>query len=596
MGPPVTSGINTLTGPFVRRLALPEWTSEEEITYLTAHCPNLHAIDVTEIFGSVPHPVALLLDDYFNLFRGEEDIDSRPSMLDRCPALFRNLRSIHLPYDCADTVYSHLYSYRTLRSVDLPKLLQPAIHLQTLELTCHPAPMLFPFQKVRGKASAMLLAEILNNVSRSLTTLVLNHSQSTIEELDSFLQSLEVFPKLRTVRLSLHRDLDVSQTVSQRNHGSDAFVYRQLNEYERDTPTALQYLSTVKKIDDRGVFSLVSSDCGESFHSIPREYYGLCHTNIVHRPRNDLWTPVWTWNDRIPWVQGYHPSVEMVDIGKCRALFGELSKAQIPVSVELGPLAVSSGAFFASPWVNGCYEFPYPASESLRPPNQAIQPKKLSSNTSESIAKRLIAPTPSYKTDAETKIPNPIWRLNEIGDLVDDLRLIWDRGFAYVYVKSFNEDSIMNFDNAEPSKRMYDCRFLLRTRLSREAEHTALLFRRIPVDFPRLTRFALYIPAALYPNHDQTFINHVLPGTGWTVKHYGPVGGTPPICDIKEAHLKLADDICPFIRRIFTRPAPSDDPSAVIFHDEEWHGTQRPVFDLDGEYKSMDRLLTEPLR
>ena len=343
MGPPVTSGINTSTGPFVRCLALPEWTSEQDINYLTSHCPNLRAIDLTEIFESVPHPVALHSDEYSNSAPGEEDTNSRPSILDRCPALFRNLRSIHLPYGCADTVYCHRHSYRGLRSVGLPKLLHLAIHLQTLEITCHLVPMLFPSPEARRKASTMLLAGILNNVSGSLTTLALNHSQSTIEDLGSFLQSLEVFPKLRTVQLSLHRDLDVFQKVSERSRG--LHVSGLLRDYDRDTPTALQYLSTVKKIHDRGVFSLVSSDCGESFHSIPSEYYGLCHTNLVHGPRNDLWTPVWTWNDRIHWVGGHHPSVEMVDIGKCRALFDELTKARIPVSVELEPLAVPFGAF-----------------------------------------------------------------------------------------------------------------------------------------------------------------------------------------------------------------------------------------------------------
>lgn len=57
--------------------------------------------------------------------------------------------------------------------------------------------------------------------------------------------------------------------------------------------------------------------------------------------------------------------------------------------------------------------------------------------------------------------------------------------------------------------------------------------------------------------------------------------------------MKLADNLCPFICRVFTRPRPTDDASAVIVHDEEWHKTKRPLFDLDGEYKSMEQLLTE---
>ena len=50
MGPPVTWGISNLTGPLVRRMVIPEWTSLQDLKYVFRHCPNLHAIDLTEIF------------------------------------------------------------------------------------------------------------------------------------------------------------------------------------------------------------------------------------------------------------------------------------------------------------------------------------------------------------------------------------------------------------------------------------------------------------------------------------------------------------------------------------------------------------------
>ena len=695
MGPPVTWGINAFTGPFVRRLAVPEWTSEQDIHYLTAHCPNLNAIDLTEIFETVNPPTGWYSDDSDDLYSAleeeEGEIRSLPSMLNRCPALFRNLRSIHLPYGFWNTIYSRRHSYQQSFSAGFPSLLHLADHLQSLELTCQQGSALDPSPGSRRKASAKLLKGILDNVSRRITTLALYDSESTIENLDSFLQSLAIFPKLRTIKLSLHRDLLMYQRNSQPTYGFDSVIHPILSsltkEYEHDTASVIQYLSTIKRINDRGRFSLVSSDCGEAYHSTPREYYGLCHTKLVHGPRNDLWTPVWTWNDRLHWVEGHqdHPSVEVVDIGKCRALFEELIKACIPVSVELEPLVVPFGAFFAGPWeagisyqrysdegdvVNAHYPFlpgngafdpidftehhpkqhfierrvltsieakniplyygvptgfddqPFPtasvdlatfgdkltygryrdnfgfvtpAQMSVVSPKNAA-PQKKQRNISKSIAKTYITSATSGTTDTKTESPDPIWRLNEIGDLVDDLRLVWQRSFAYVYTGMFTVQCDPNPDWPKWSRGMQKCKTNLRARLWREAEYTALLFRRIPVDFPRLTRLALYIPAALYPDHDQTFINHVLPGTGWTVKHCGPVGGTPPIRNRKEAYLKIADEICPFIRRIFTRPAPTDDPSAVIVHDDEWHITKRPQFDLDGEYKSMDQLLTEPLR
>ena len=697
MGPPVTWGINAFTGPLVRRLSVPEWISEQDVHFLTAYCPNLHAVDFTEIFESVPHPVGWDSNPDSDSDEEESDVIFWPSMLDRCPALFKNLRSIHLPYGCWRTVYSRRYDYFQTHTACLPKILHLADQLKCLELTCQHEPTLDPSPESRREASAKLLADILNNVSRGLTTLALYDSESTIENLDSFLQSLAIFPKLRTIKLSLHRDLEMYQRDSLSKFGFDLVIAPILSSttkhYEYDTASVLQYLSTIKKINDRGRFLLMSSDCGASYHSTLRDYYGLCHTQLVHGSR--LWTPVWTWNDRLNWVEGHrnNPDVDIVDIGRCRALFEELTKARIPISVELEPPVLGYGAFFAGPWdegvsrrlCGGSYDAGHVSKGYLQllPGNEAItavtralerQPKqhfiqrrvltsiksknpspyhgtptgiddqpiqtisvttfelaamgdKLSysdyednsgfhslalaawvspkdetpqkkqrENTAKINAKPYISPAASETIDAKTEIPDPIWRLNEIGDLVDELRLVWHRGFAYSYAITFAEDFHPNPDWVEWSKLIHQCKVHLRARLWREAEYTALLFRRIRVDFPRLTRLALYLPAALYPDHDQTFINHVLPGTGWTVKHYGEVGGPPPLSYPDEACLEFADDMCPFIRRIFTRPTPTDDPSAVIVHDDEWHATKRPLFDLDGEYKSMEQLLTEPLR
>lgn len=552
-------------------------------------------------------------------------------------------------------------------------------------------------------------------------------SESTIENLDSFLQSLATFPKLRTIKLSLHHDLQMYEKDSQFKYGFDLIIdpiwSGKSKEYEHDTASVLQYLSTIKKINDRGRFSLVSSDCGETYHSTPRDYYGLCHTELVHG--SGLWTPVWTWNDRLSWVQSVVSGAEVVDIEQCRMLFEELRKARIPVSVELEPVNVTFGAFFASCWddkiprrhydnARGPITLPggitIPRELAKKPKQHFLQQKILTSTTSKDLwsyhgvckgidhqhvqtisdnfpsagmiksvddrpvqtvsdsfpsaiddhddsdeldnrqladltplqiaaaldrdsysdddslgldrgppadltpsqldcldqkqrrstgtsnAKSHVDPAAPNEADTKPDIPDPVWRLNEIGDLVDDLRLTWHRGFAYVYTWSFGEHCHpINSDGAERSKLIHKCQTHLRARLWREAEFTALLFRRIPVDFPRLTRLALYIPAALYPDHDQTFIDRALPGTGWTVAHHGRVGGALPILNLDEACLRLADDMCPFVQRVFTRSAPTEDPGQVVGHGEEWHRTKRPLFDLDGGYKSMEQLLTEPL-
>ena len=94
--------------------------------------------------------------------------------------------------------------------------------------------------------------------------------------------------------------------------------------------------------------SLVSTDSGEDHCSTPQDYYGLCHTEIMHKSRDRLWTLVWTWGDYLSSVESRQDhSVNTLDIKQCRSLFEELSKAQYPVSLKLKPLNDSRGAFFA---------------------------------------------------------------------------------------------------------------------------------------------------------------------------------------------------------------------------------------------------------
>ena len=723
MGPPVTWGISTLTGPLVRRMAIPEWASLQDLKYLILHCPNLHAIDLTEIFETGPKDALLYSDE---VLYSESGTDSgSDSVLDsddngirsidweklinllgltkqpQLPhilykwrqngfvELFKNLRSIHLPYGCWKTVWSRHSGYKKSRSVCLPPLLRLASHLESLELSCQQEPNRRPSPKTRRKTSKRLLAEILDNVSRELRTIALYQSESTINNLDIFSDSLAVFPKLRTIKHTLHRDLKMYQSRTQRLYGLDnitaPILSRSVNDYEHDTASVLQYLSIMKKINDRGRMSLVSSDSGENYHSTPHDYYGLCHTEIVHRSSDSLWTPVWTWEDYLSSVESRQDhSVNTLDIEQCRSLFEELTKARYPVSLELEPLNDSRGAFFAPLMDQSTLHRRYDGSDDvgnilngyfqtavdsrLTTPVPDVEQRATQRFIQRSVLTPITSKNPSpyygiatgadyqspitmpldfaafgdklsygdYKdgddfhplalaawfspkeetpqekrrgdpgtsnekphvvsvsTDPENDIPHPIWQLNEVGDLVDDLRLTWHETFACLYAVVFAEHSDPNPDWSQWAKTIHTCKMHLRARLWRESEQTALLFRRIKIDFPRLTRFALYIPAALYPDHDQTFITHVLPGTGWTVKHYG-AGGMRRSGDFDESCVKLASDLCPFVRRIFSRSRPTDDPDEVAVLDEEWCVTKRPLFDLDGEYKTMQQLLTERL-
>ena len=670
MGPPVTEGINAFTGPSVRHMALPEWTSARDLHHLTTHCPNLETVDFLEIFRSIHGQRAWLVgydiggdDD-----QEEESIDFSSPLLDRCPALFRNLRSVHFPYGCWKAVDPCRQSrYQFNRITTLPDNLSLAEHLQSLAISCQPMSTRYTSPATRRMHSLTLLTEILRNVNGELRTLGLYESVSTIDNLDRFMQSLAaVFPKLRTLKLSLYQDLFLYQRELHYVHNLGPIIRPILScrtkDYQHDTASVLQYLSVVKKIKDRGRFTVVPTDKDCGWRYLPREFYGLDQKHLMHGPGDNHWSPVWLWNDRLPWIKHHerYPGVEVVDIRKCRAIFEELTKANVCVSLDLAPQLIhGTGALFATTWVKEIkyrrYDEQGKAHDgSICYPPKAMRVKAASCDPGQHFIRRdstrvvatssatyrysfldqlpidyeqledelrgtlLLHPTtmpPSntsaprneqpqsnpeafYASDPKPDLPNPVWRLHEIGDLVDDLRIILNSLFAYEYTLEFTKNPNLKPDSEYWSEAMHHCQVHMRDRLWRESEYLALLFRRIPVDFPRLTRLALYIPAALYPDHDQTFIERVLPGTGWTVHqgHERVAGDDNSSITYDKACLRLANEICPFVRRIFTRAVPTFEPDRVVVHGGERYVTRRPRWDLDGEYKSMEELLTEPLR
>ena len=135
------------------------------------------------------------------------------------------------------------------RSVCLPPLLRLASHLESLELSCQKEPNRRPSPGTRRQKSTRLLTEILENVSREIRTIGLYQSESTINNLDNFLHSLEVFPNLRTIKLTLHRDLHMYQPRTQRVYGldsvADPILSNATEDYEHDTTSVPQYLSTL---------------------------------------------------------------------------------------------------------------------------------------------------------------------------------------------------------------------------------------------------------------------------------------------------------------------------------------------------------------
>ena len=686
-GPSVTWGINKLTGYYVNRMALPEWTTEKEILFLIAYCPNLHTIDFTEFFKTVPQRYRSIWSSNTNADEyddgDDEDDQDRlyrfwPPWFHQCPGIFYPLTSMRIPYGWRRGLYSLPHGrYRFNLMAELPENLSMAKHLQILTISCQSLSTRNTSPEARRKASSTLQTGILNMVSKQLKTLALQDSVVNIDNLDRFLQPLAVFPKLRTIELSLYTDVYNYQKELHSGNSLSSIVEPILSDrtgkYEHDTASTLQYLSVIKTIKERGRFSVVPIDKDTGGHYLPCNFYGLSQTELIPGPANNSWTPLWLWNDRMPWIASHrseHP-VEVVDIVKCRALFNELIKAHIPVSLELGPQLFSSdGSPFSHPWVDQIVYRYYDKDGNVHDENMAYSPRRRSSrNTCDAsqhfkgrdLPRRTSRPPPTedyywsaqlpevhlasifqtppphrpltlnplsqhpptrpsqparedekpqtsevhpdLRFNPEGDLPNPVWRLDQIGNLVDDLRWVITPDFVTVYIDEFTKHR--RGDLCDPRSDAFlllrfKCETHLRHRLWRESEYTALLLRRIKVDFPRLTRFALSVPAALYPDSDQTIIERVLPGTGWSVRHHEKKGeligrdwSSPMYMD--DERMWLAQRLCPFVKRIFTREEVTEDSKKRVLHDSECSVMKRPVVDLDEEYKTMEELLREPL-
>lgn len=218
----------------------------------------------------------------------------------------------------------------------------------------------------------------------------------------------------------------------------------------------------------------------------------------------------------------------------------------------------------------------------------------------------------------DDKYPRPVnnpkdatdWALDKVGDLVDELRIYWPVSFNYIR-------NLYDFWALAP-RHSERSRYILRLtrnialrRLKLEAERIAPLFKYLAVDFPHLTRLALCIPAALYPDTDELFVSNVLPGHGWTVQHSGSGGGYKGLAPLSAWEIEDDDEFepnkdglfdhftsaeyelernaliefdirrSPLIHRVFTRTSTEAIEAANRRpFDSEWHTTTRPEIDV----------------
>lgn len=363
-------------------------------------------------------------------------------------------------------------------------LLRMATRLQTLEFS---GSKRFAGRRNQAEEQECLRfrTAIVENASSKLRILGLYDMNALIPNLSDFLLPFEgKLATLKTVKLTFHADLNTHKCDPSAIPGG--------------TTTPFEYISAARRATERG-WELIVTDSGDERPTHPWPYLSLTDPAKVDQLRwllqSDIaWTPVFMWKDYM-----YHNSRHAVraraskldaDYPQIRALFSELKGANMPVRLLLKP---------------PCYEDGFFSWQTNTMPETRESP--LLVGASEWFKKALP------------------WRLETIGDLVDDLRLIWRRGHVFGREEAWQIYHGGTPLGAEKTVRQHLARTRqrLEDRLEHESQHITPFFKKLHHFCPNLTRLALHIPGPLYPSNDATFISAILPGdnTCWTVKHHG---------------------------------------------------------------------------
>lgn len=518
------SGITTSTGSFVRHVAVHEWFTKADILHLFKYCPNLESVDFTGISEGIDSTRCAFrgIDESFSCycpptFRNMELCPATKAqfewhdILNHRPQFFQNLKTIELNLLNKQTRYDPNLSKienakRKLMQRQLPQLLSLASSLQTLRLQYNPGGPGVSRRDhhvdeylVGFSTSRILQQSILEYASENLMTLELRGFRLMIPNLHLFLQRLEPLPNLQTIVISVHHDM-MLHTLSWYLFYQNCMPIR-APQFVRDRPkqqrmqnSTVTYVKMLNSISKRHRWELICADNGERYPMGPRAFYGFLEADnleLLDWLRTYLnWTPVFLWSeyicaqDRLLLVHLASLDEEMM---LCRKLFEALKRMKIPIKLIIPPFR--DGAIFT------------PMSGFRNPDGSRA----------------------AGYNEVTTNLSN--WRLNSIGDLVDELSLRWGFTFGDMgrYPARVPETIAEHIARTEP---------LLKVQVDLELCKFRLFCKSLAANFPNLTRLALFIPAAMYPNYadrdnDADFAEYLLPGTGWRVKHYGSGGAMP---------------------------------------------------------------------
>lgn len=485
--------LNAHTGSFMRRLLLWGKTCDDCLLRYQELCPHICSIDFTAFYGiSSAHWLHEIDSD--NPKRGSnaptywEGLLSYTSLLSRLTSIrlnFYGLENRGVPRIRAEFLRSQ---FRTL--------LRTAQSLESIEI-CGPDNICRDHWTEHSEFD-YLQQVVLCDAGPCLQKLGMKNLHSVVRNLKMFLEPLQGLSKLKTIALSVNGNLFFLDRERNMCEDSDDMAHpprcqSDVTLQENTSGTVEDYLENLQIVDANPKWNIICLDSPEDFPLDPRAFCLPVRNGREHHihwlRQRFSWTPVFTWQynmryefeiqDR--WEEGDPREPEEPlsiissekreeEIASCRAVFHAIKATGAPVQLLLPGSAYENAMLF---------DYDYDSD-------------------------------PIYYLDAHAsaKIIAEDWYLNRIGDLADDLRMLWG-GDAPDCTEKF-ADRVFTMENF--SKRESDL-------IELEKEGLSSLWQDFAKNFSNLKRLQLYIPSVLYPaRDDDDFIDTILPGKGWIVE------------------------------------------------------------------------------
>lgn len=493
--------LNEHTGSFMRRLFLRRETCNDCMLRYQELCPQICSIDFTAFYG-IGCALGLHMIDSDNSRRDTvrptywEDLLSYTSLLSRLTSIQFNFYGLQ--------IHATLGFRAEFLSSQFRTLLRTAQNLESIEI-CGPDNC-GDFHWTEHSNFDYLQQVLLCDAGPSLQKLGMKNLHGVVRNLKLFLEPLQGLSKLKAISLSVNANLfffDRERNMYP-NRNDTYRLPRSQSDFtlqENTSGTVGDYLKDLQIVDANPKWSIICSDSPEDHPLDPRAFCLLIRNGRQHRiqwlHQRFSWTPVFTWKYNMRYEQKPFHSWEADDprqpeqplfaissekreeeIASCRAVFHAIKAIGAPVQLLLPGSPVIAG-----PTGNGML-FGYHYNDVDDPVDH---PDALATITIEA----------------------EYWYLNRIGDLVDDMRMLW-AGDA-----SDCRGMLINRRFTMERLRKWESQLI-----ALEKEGLSSLWQDFAKTFPNLKRLQLYILSDLYPaKDDDDFIDTILPGKGWIRKY-----------------------------------------------------------------------------